>query len=160
MPLTVDASGKDAATHNAIVSTTNTNYVISNSATTYTIAKATVTVAWKESTLTQQYTGKALFPEYEIIGIFTDYDNESSYQISESEHKINANTNGYAVSISFTSDNYVMDEETNKATFIINPVQLEIVWSDFEFTYNAKPHLPTASISGFVVSSIILNVFV
>ena len=150
VPLTVDASGKDAATHNAIVSTTNTNYVISNSATTYTIAKATVTVAWKESTLTQQYTGKALFPEYEIIGIFTDYDNESSYQISESEHKINANTNGYAVSISFTSDNYVMDEETNKATFIINPVQLEIVWSDFEFTYNAKPHLPTASISGFV----------
>ena len=150
VPLTVDASGKDAATHNAIVSTTNKNYVISNSATTYTIAKATVTVAWKESTLTQQYTGKALFPEYEIIGIFTDYDNESSYQISESEHKINANINGYAVSISFTSDNYVMDEETNKATFIINPVQLEIVWSDFEFTYNAKPHLPTATISGLV----------
>lgn len=149
-----DGRGVDAGEHEIVPRVTNANYEITKVQGTggyvsptlsfkYTITPAPIVVEWGSAAL--KYNGKVHSPQpstnseiyrSDNLGLSCTYDKKEERRINNGE---------FTATATITNTNYDIVEGKTK-TFGINPIWLEVAWSNTNLVYNGSAQSPVAEI--------------
>ncbi|MCD8208731.1 MAG: MBG domain-containing protein [Bacteroidales bacterium] len=141
----------NVGTYTVTASSSNENYVVENCTTlTFTIAAATLVVSWDAVTeLTYNGGSQQIYASVEPFGSDTltlVYTITGCGGNSDTEHK-NAGT--YCISVALESGvtNYVLDGNTTSSSFTVKPLDILVVWGEYELEYNGECRVPSHTYS-------------
>ena len=140
--VTVTGEATDAGSHTAkATALSNANYALPEAVTqAFTIAPKTVGLAWTETGLT--YNGAAQKPTAAATGL-ADGDACAVTVAGEA-----TDAGSYkATATGLSNANYALPKNVTQA-FTIAPKTVGLAWSNTSFTYDGKPHAPTATATG------------
>lgn len=138
----IDA-GKDYV---ATATVDNPNYKLANATAKFTINPKEIDVSWSELTFT--YDGQTHAPQATLASTLYSGDTTT---ITVSGAQKNAGTNHVATATS-SNTNYKVSTATATQTFVINPRELTVSWSNTTLTYNGSNQHPTATAAGGLIS--------